>query len=206
MGCTPHCQEKVTASLTTQRRWITAVAMLTVGQSACHHQAPQTASVPTTTSERAPVSQTAATPRASNSDGRSKAARDSIAREDSIRAARRDLLTPVHFEFNRDEILDSERTVLDHKAAILNTTPAIAISITGNGDERGSDEYNLALGMRRAAAVMRYLHDRGVATTRISTASNGEEKPICQEHDESCWAKNRRAEIEITREDGLTRR
>ena len=66
-------------------------------------------------------------------------------------------------------------------------------------DEQGSDEYDLALGMRRATAVMRYLVDRGIASRRITTASNGEERPICQEHGESCWTQNRRAEIAITR-------
>jgi peptidoglycan-associated lipoprotein len=185
-------------SLTIQRRWITAIAMLAVGQTACHHQAPPQAAAPAPAPERTPVERPTNTRGTPDSDARAKAIRDSIAREDSIRSARRDLLTPVHFEFNRDEVLDSERSLLDRKAAILTSTPALAISITGNGDERGSDEYNLALGMRRAAAVMRYLHDRGVATSRLSTASNGEERPLCQDHDESCWAKNRRADIAIT--------
>ena len=89
----------------------------------------------------------------------------------------------------------------------MTSTPAIEISIMGNTDERGSDEYNLALGQRRAVAVMRYLVDRGIAAARMTAGSNGEERPVCQGHDESCWAQNRRAEIAITRgAEGIAKR
>jgi peptidoglycan-associated lipoprotein len=140
---------------------------------------------------------------AARRDSLARAARaDSARLADAARRAadaRRDLVAPIHFDFDRAEFLDTERPLLDRKVAILTATPELEISITGTTDERGSDEYNLALGMRRAVAVQRYLLDRGIASRRISTASNGEERPACQGHDESCWAQNRRAEVAITR-------
>jgi peptidoglycan-associated lipoprotein len=139
------------------------------------------------------------------------ARRDSIARanaradslrgaEDAARAAgaaRAQLLEPIHFELDRAEILASDRTLLDQKAAILTANRSLRIRIDGNADERGSDEYNLALGMRRAAQARRYLTERGIDSMRIAVASNGEEKPLCTEHQESCWSQNRRAEFVI---------
>jgi len=74
----------------------------------------------------------------------------------------------------------------------------VTIQVAGHTDERGSDEYNLALGQRRAAAVKAYLVQHGVADSRISTVSYGEEHPIAQGADESAWAQNRRAEFAIT--------
>jgi peptidoglycan-associated lipoprotein len=140
------------------------------------------------------------------------ARRDSIARAnaraDSLRRAaaaaraaedaRHALLEPVHFEFNRDDILPSETALLERKAAILRDNPSLQVRIEGNADERGSDEYNLALGMRRASAVERYIQERGIPASRMTTASNGLERPVCTEHEESCWSRNRRDEVVIT--------
>ena len=70
--------------------------------------------------------------------------------------------------------------------------------IAGHADERGSTEYNLALGTQRAAQAKRYLVERGVAAARIETTSFGEERPVCTENTEACWAQNRRDEFEIT--------
>jgi peptidoglycan-associated lipoprotein len=133
------------------------------------------------------------------------ARRREVARADSIRranearnalaAARASLTESIHFEFDRSEILAADRSVLDRKAALLNANPSLEIRIEGNTDERGSDEYNLALGMRRAAVAKQYLVDRGVNPARIATASNGEERPSCRDHDESCWTQNRRADF-----------
>ncbi|MEO7085303.1 MAG: OmpA family protein [Gemmatimonadaceae bacterium] len=67
-----------------------------------------------------------------------------------------------------------------------------------HADERGSDEYNLALGMRRASVVKQFLVQRGIDAGRLETISNGEERPVCQDHDESCWSKNRRDEFTVT--------
>ena len=70
--------------------------------------------------------------------------------------------------------------------------------LEGHADERGSDAYNVALGMRRAQAAKQYLVDHGIDASRIDVTSYGEERPVCQEHDDACWSKNRRVETVIT--------
>lgn len=141
--------------------------------------------------------------------------RRELARADSIRrandargaaaaSARAALSGPVHFEFDQFEILTADRPLLERKAAILSANPAIRLRIEGNADERGSDEYNLALGMRRAATAKRYLIEHGIEASRMETTSNGEERPACQGHDEACWTQNRRADfVPTTRVDAL---
>ena len=90
------------------------------------------------------------------------------------------------------------RTALEAKLPILTANPGIRLRIAGNTDSRGSDEYNLALGSRRASSVKAFLTERGIDASRIEIASFGEERPTCTEEEESCWSKNRRDEIEIT--------
>ena len=119
---------------------------------------------------------------------------------DSINAvnrAREALLAPVYFDFDQSELRADQRAVLDAKLPVLRANPGVRIRIDGNADERGSDEYNLALGMRRAQVTRKYLIDNGVDAGRIDVASNGEEKPVCQGHDEDCWKQNRRDEFVI---------
>jgi peptidoglycan-associated lipoprotein len=133
---------------------------------------------------------------------RANARADSLRRaEEAMRAAeanaRAELLAPVHFDFDRAAIFASERTLLDRKAIILATNRSLRLRIDGNTDERGSDEYNLALGMRRAEAARQYLTERGIDANRLSLTSNGEERPLCSEHEESCWSRNRRDEFVI---------
>jgi peptidoglycan-associated lipoprotein len=120
--------------------------------------------------------------------------RDSIA---AAERARETLVARVYFEFDKSDLPDGERAKLDAKLPILQANPNIRIRIEGNADERGSDEYNLALGTRRAQAARQYLTDHGVDAARIEIASNGEERPVCQEHDENCWKQNRRDEFVI---------
>jgi peptidoglycan-associated lipoprotein len=86
---------------------------------------------------------------------------------------------------------------LDRKAAILNANSNVQVRISGHADDRGSDEYNLALGNRRAAAAKRYLVSKGVADARIAIVSFGEERPVAMGADEASWAQNRRDEFEI---------
>jgi peptidoglycan-associated lipoprotein len=112
--------------------------------------------------------------------------------------AQRALSAPVHFALDQSNLESADRNLLDQKATILNAHAGLHLRIEGNADERGSDEYNLALGMRRAAVVRRYLVDRGIDSTRLAITSNGEERPTCQTHDESCWSQNRRDEFFIT--------
>jgi len=108
------------------------------------------------------------------------------------------LVAVVNFEFDQSDLRDDARAALDAKARILQANPGVMIRIAGHTDERGSDEYNLALGQRRAATAKKYLVDRGVADGRIQTVSYGEERPVSQGSDESAWGQNRRAEFEIT--------
>lgn len=80
---------------------------------------------------------------------------------------------------------------------VLRGDPTYRLRIEGHADERGSDEYNLALAMRRAAAVQRYLANGGIESSRLEAVSLGEERPVCVEPAEGCWQRNRRAEFVI---------
>jgi peptidoglycan-associated lipoprotein len=125
-----------------------------------------------------------------------RAARAASAREaDALRNTLREV---IHFDFDEADLRDDARSRLDAKLPILLANPGLTLRISGHADERGSDEYNLALGQRRAAAAKRYLADRGVADARIETVSFGEEQPVASGSDESSHAANRRAEFEIT--------
>jgi peptidoglycan-associated lipoprotein len=101
----------------------------------------------------------------------------------------------VHFALNSSEIESSDRGGLERSARCLKGDHALHVTIEGNADERGTEEYNLALGDRRATAVAKYLESLGASGTQLKTVSYGKEKPLCTEHDEDCWSKNRRAEV-----------
>jgi peptidoglycan-associated lipoprotein len=125
---------------------------------------------------------------------RSGIIRDSIAAVDRARAS---LQAKILFDFDRSEIRADQQAILDSKLPILRANPNVRIRIEGNADERGSDEYNMALGQRRAQIARKYLTDHGIDAARIDIASYGEERPVCQEHAESCWSQNRRDEFVI---------
>ncbi len=99
----------------------------------------------------------------------------------------------VHFAFDSDRLDDLATEDLRYNAGLLQTSAAGGVEIEGHCDERGSSEYNLALGSRRARAVRDALIGMGIAADRVSTVSYGEELPLCKEQNESCWATNRRA-------------
>ena len=107
------------------------------------------------------------------------------------------LATLIHFDFDKANIRSEDGAVLDQKVAILQANPGLRIRLSGHCDERGSDEYNLALGNRRATAAKQYLVSHGIDASRIETVSYGEERPIDPGHTEEAWAKNRRDETEI---------
>src|SRR6058998_2478737 len=102
-------------------------------------------------------------------------------------------LEDIHFDFDRHDIRPGDARILDVSAAWLQENPGTLVLIEGHCDERGTDAYNLALGDRRAKAAMDYLVSRGIQAERMNTLSYGKEKPVCQEHTEACWAKNRHA-------------
>uniref|UniRef100_A0A7C4RU44 Peptidoglycan-associated lipoprotein Pal n=1 Tax=Desulfatirhabdium butyrativorans TaxID=340467 RepID=A0A7C4RU44_9BACT len=103
----------------------------------------------------------------------------------------------MYFEYDSSALLPEARELLKRKAEFLMANPQISIVIEGHTDERGTSEYNIALGERRAESVRSFLEGLGVAASRMSTVSYGEEKPIDPGHNEAAWAKNRRAHIEI---------
>ncbi|NBI12390.1 peptidoglycan-associated lipoprotein Pal [[Haemophilus] felis] len=99
----------------------------------------------------------------------------------------------VYFGFDRYNIEGEYVQILDAHAALLNAMPAAKVVVEGNADERGTPEYNIALGQRRADAVQAYLATKGVQAGQVSTVSYGEEKPAVLGHDEAAYFKNRRA-------------
>jgi peptidoglycan-associated lipoprotein len=114
-------------------------------------------------------------------------------------ASERAIAQPIHFDYDRSDIKPEDQAALDRKVAILRANPRLELQIEGNGDERGPDEYNLALGERRAAATKRYLVEHGIPDARFSIISYGEERPADPGHTEEAWTKNRRAEFRVTR-------
>ncbi|MBC6980302.1 peptidoglycan-associated lipoprotein Pal [Caulobacter sp. 17J80-11] len=104
----------------------------------------------------------------------------------------------VYFDFDQYSVRDEARGVLDAQAAWLARYPGVTVRIEGNADERGTREYNMALGARRANAVRDYLVSRGVSASRIETISYGKERPIDPGSNEDAWARNRNAHTAIT--------
>jgi peptidoglycan-associated lipoprotein len=104
-------------------------------------------------------------------------------------------LQPIYFDFDRSFIRDDAKSVMKANAEWLKANPKTKIRIEGNCDERGTKEYNQALGQRRASSAKKYLTDMGIAAKRISLISYGKEKPVCTEQSEECWQKNRRDDL-----------
>lgn len=107
------------------------------------------------------------------------------------------MLKRIHFDFDKYNIRPDDAEILKQNAAVLKKFPAVKIQIEGHCDERGTSEYNLALGESRASSVKRYLVSLGVDQKRISTISYGEERPLDPNQNEEAWTKNRRAEFII---------
>jgi peptidoglycan-associated lipoprotein len=169
----------------------------------------------------APAPAPAAAPDNSAADARARAAAaaraDSIARADAARrdaaardeaarrareaaaaAARATLGAAIYFDLDKDALRTDAEQALDAKVVVLKSQSALHIRIDGNADDRGSDEYNLALGQRRSATAKRYLEARGIDASRIEVVSFGRERPACKDEAESCWQQNRRDGFSIT--------
>jgi len=101
----------------------------------------------------------------------------------------------IYFAFDKSDLSDDSRKTLDEKAALLKSFPGLSMLIEGHCDERGTNEYNMALGERRARAAYEYLVLMGIEANRLSIISYGEEYPVVPGHDEAAWAKNRRDEF-----------
>ena len=104
-------------------------------------------------------------------------------------------LQPIYFDFDQSFIRADAKAVMRANAEWLKANPKVKIRIEGNCDERGTREYNQALGQRRASSAKKYLVDLGVSGSRISLISYGKEKPVCTESTEDCWQKNRRGDL-----------
>lgn len=98
----------------------------------------------------------------------------------------------VHFAYDRSDVRDEDRGTLQRQASWLQKYPQVRVTVQGNCDERGTREYNLALGARRANAVKEYLVSLGISSARVDTISYGKERPTCTESSEDCYAQNRR--------------
>jgi len=185
-----------------------AAAVALLGAAACHRS-----QVMSATPVPAPDNSAAERAR-QDSLAREQARRDSIARADAARraaeadaarraadaeaAARAAMTAPVYFDFDRSDLTSDATARLEAKVPVMEANRDVRIRVEGHTDERGTDEYNLALAQRRAAAAKKFLAARGIDDARIETVSYGEERPVCGEHEESCWAKNRRDEFVIT--------
>ncbi len=133
---------------------------------------------------------------------RQRALEEERAREEALRqalAAEREKfeMEDIYFDFDSSELVPDARMLLKEKADFLNRNNAVTVTIEGHCDERGTTEYNLALGERRAMSAKRYLQDLGISESRLNTISYGEERPAVQGNDESAWSKNRRGHFVI---------
>lgn len=106
-------------------------------------------------------------------------------------------LMPVFFNYDESEILPAGRTALQQNAQWMQRWSSTEVRIEGHCDERGTNEYNLALGDERAAAVRDYMVSLGIPASRVTAVSRGEESPFCMEENEGCWSRNRRGQFVV---------
>jgi len=181
------------------------VAVFTASACGGKKPAPQTAPVPNADSAAAAERARQDSINAANAAAAAEAERlrrqheaDSLAAlaraGDEVRST---LASMIHFDLDKSNIRSDDMGALDQKVAILQANPDLRIRVGGHCDERGSDEYNLALGNRRAQSAKQYLVSHGIDAGRIETQSWGEERPLVDGHDESAWSQNRRAEFEV---------
>jgi len=133
-------------------------------------------------------------------DMAAKAEKEAAVKDEvSEMAEKQGRLLAVYFDFDRSTVRDDMRPVLDKNAQWLKKKDGAKIQIQGHADERGTNEYNIALGERRAQGIKKYLADSGINEARLSTISYGEERPVDPGHTEEAWAKNRRVEFVIVK-------
>ena len=173
-----------------------SIALASVA-AACHHPEPAqvalTPQVDSSAIERAREDSIAAARARAAAERRAAQRRaDSLAalerRSDDLKAQ---LAAVIHFDFDKSTIRAGDTRELDDKLTILRANPQVRVQIAGNCDERGSDEYNFALGNRRAISAKQYLVSHGIDTNRLETVSYGRERPLDAGHSEEAWAKNR---------------
>jgi len=183
-----------------------SVVVVAVVLAACGGKKPETTVAPQPNADSIAAAERARQ-EAADAERRAREEAERVARQrtaDSLAALGRSsdavrtlLAAMIHFDFDKSNIRGDDVGVLDQKVSILQANPGVRIRVSGHCDERGSDEYNLALGNRRASAGKQYLVSHGIESGRIETTSYGEERPIIPAHDESAWSANRRDEFEI---------
>ena len=193
----------------TYRRIFVAVLAVGLTLSACSPSAPLPQPTPAPTGpsqedlDRIRADSVAAV-RAAAEDARrereeaARVAREEEARQRAVEDARGTLTEMVFFEFDMSRITPEAEEVLRQKVAVLRASPDVNMRMEGHADERGSNEYNLALGSRRAESVIAFITGFGVDATRFETISYGEERPMVNRSDEEAWDQNRRVEFVLT--------
>lgn len=169
--------------------------------SACRKK-PKTAPAPTETATALQIEQARRDSIAAAEAARAAAERT---REENMRAqnqtsgsSQATMAAPIYFELDDTDLTPESIGTLEAKVVVMRRELGMRIRITGHTDNRGSDEYNVALGMRRAAEAKRFMVDRGIADSRIDISTRGEEEPAVSGEDETAWSRNRRAEFAIT--------
>jgi peptidoglycan-associated lipoprotein len=180
-----------------------ALGLVAAGLVACSHESEKSSAVATPQTVAAHPTSAKAPP----ASGRTCSADDDCgAKQLCIRSQCVDI-TPelaecstvrVHFDFNDANLHQDETNKLLRMSRCLKADHDLHVSIEGNADERGTEEWNIALGDKRATSVAQYLETLGVSNAQLRTVSYGKERPLCDQHNEECWAKNRRAALKPT--------
>lgn len=146
--------------------------------------------------DKSPVTQPAAKPAASTTEATTAPVSQSAVTVNPLTDPNNILSKRnVFFDFDKDEVKAEYRSLVEAHAKYLMANPNARVALQGNADDRGSREYNLALGQRRAVAVKKVMNVYGASDKQIETVSYGEEKPRCSEQAETCWSQNRRADF-----------
>jgi peptidoglycan-associated lipoprotein len=185
------------------RRFAVAVLAATLAVGACKGDPPPMPEPPTADQDslqayRDSVANAERMARAAAAAEAAAEAAAAAAERAAAAAARTTLMEQVLFDYDESAIRMDQQSLLRQKVAILRASPQVQLRIAGHADERGSTEYNLALGTSRAAAIRDYLTDSGLPASRFSIVSYGEERPSNRSSSEMAWSQNRRAEFEIT--------
>lgn len=177
-----------------RRTLVVTLLGLALSVTACHKNAPPNPGTTPVSTTQAPPPPPPAPPPARSND---TPPASSTTIEEAFNGRVKSMSDRIHFDYNEAVIRTDDDARLDVKSGLLKQFPALRIRITGHADERGSDEYNIALGKRRAEAAKDYLVRSGIDAARIETASLGREVPVDPGHDEAAWAQNRRDEFDI---------
>jgi peptidoglycan-associated lipoprotein len=184
------------------RRFVIPVLAATLVVGACKKEAPPPVAPPSGPSEaelaQRRADSIAAARAAAEAAERARREAEAAARARAVAAARAIIEEMVFFDYDKSDIRDDAAASLRGKVEILRASPQVQLRIEGHADERGSTEYNIALGNRRAESVRQFFAGFGLAESRFSIISYGEERPLETGTNESAWARNRRAQFQIT--------